>query len=122
MPCTTCDSLVNMQQKDMSLQNWSAQLETHKSNTYRIIKLDCCFENYLLLLSFKERTNLSRFWCGYYQLLANVNFFLSHDIPRYCTLCNKEELGDAFHYLMRDLEWRAKSLGVMAGIAKDEGI
>ena len=30
--------------------------------------------------------------------------------------------GDAFHYLMRDLEWRAKSLGVMAGIAKDEGI
>ena len=30
--------------------------------------------------------------------------------------------GDAFHYLMRDLEWRAKSLGLMAGITKTEGV
>jgi hypothetical protein len=84
----------------MWIQNWSAQVSTHTlCYTYKLFKSECNLEPYLLQLNFKERTDLSKFRCGFYKLPLYVNGFLNHETQAVCPLCNCAELSDEFHYL-----------------------
>jgi hypothetical protein len=78
----------------------TAQLSTHEfCRTYKLIKSECKLESYLLQLRFKERTDLTKFRCGFHKLPVHLNRFTGVVTQQLCPLCNHAEISDEFHYL-----------------------
>jgi hypothetical protein len=87
---------------DMYRQNWHS--ETYDSGhcvTYRALKNDCSFEQYLTTASKKDAVTLCRFRAGNSKIPVVTGRFTGiarHE--RLCRLCQLNELGDEFHYIM----------------------
>ena len=99
---------------DIFHQKWNMMLnDNSRCTNYRIFKDSLNAEDYLIKLDAKERICLSRYRC------RNIRLPISNESAnaQKCSLCNKEDLGDEFHYIM-DCEFfkteRLKLLGNLA--------
>ena len=85
----------------MYFQEWSAEMNTKKScEMYRVIKTDFGLENYLMQLSYYQRSSLSKFRCRYNRLPVtfgrDVNVLVDEML---CPFCENDVIGDEYHYL-----------------------
>ena len=72
-----------------------------KAVSYRLFKENCYFEEYLDLLSEKERNLLCKIRTTNHRLIIETGRWYNiekHD--RVCTLCNEGLLGDECHYIL----------------------
>ena len=86
---------------DLNIQEWHTKTaESFKGKNYKLFKNDQQFEAYLKILSRKSYTSLIKFRTGNHRLPVEVGRW--DGIPyteRKCTLCEKNDIGDEFHYL-----------------------
>ena len=67
---------------------------------YRIYKIELKLENYLLCLPKNLAIALCKFRCLNSNLpVEKGRFYGIERANRLCTLCNRQEIGDEFHYL-----------------------
>ncbi len=87
---------------DQGQQNWYASLfDSSKCLNYRMFKEILCFESYLNVLPTKLRNALIRFRCRNNKFPIELGSYLNIPrVERLCTLCNKNDLGDEFHYVL----------------------
>ena len=94
-PKATKDKIVN-RLNDLYIQEWVAKLQiSSKGRNYSIFKQNINLPRRVFIPIIKFRT------CNYKLPIETSRW---HDIPyneRKCTLCNQNELGDDFHYLMK---------------------
>ena len=94
-------SLVKQGLKDHFLQKWLQNVqENNVCLSYRLFKDRFGFEGYLTKLSFSARRSICRFRLSNHRLPIQQQRQLG--IPReerVCHLCDKNEIGDEFHYL-----------------------
>ena len=87
---------------DLNIQEWHTKTaESSKGKNYKLFKNDQQFEAYLKILSRKSYTSLIKFRTGNHRLPVEVGRW--EGIPyteRKCTLCEKNDIGDEFHYLL----------------------
>ena len=104
--CISVWSIVKIQiiqtLNDLNIQEWHTKTaESSKGNNYKLFKNDQQFEAYLKILSRKSYTSLIKFRTGNHRLPVEVGRW--EGIPyteRKCTLCEKNDIGDEFHYLL----------------------
>ena len=86
---------------DIYLQEWHAKLQnSSKGRAYNIFKQDLNFETYFNTLNKSSYIPLLKFRTSNYKLPIEIGRW--ENIPlneRKCTLCNKNDIGDDFHYL-----------------------
>ena len=89
--------------KDQYLQKWSSIVNTSsKCINYKYFKCNFKMEDYLLTLPNKLRIPLTKFRLRNHNLPIEKG--VHKNIPRpqkLCKLCNDEEVGDEFHYLLK---------------------
>jgi hypothetical protein len=87
---------------DMYYQNWHS--ETYNSGhcvTYRTLKSDPSFAQYLLTASKKDAITLCKFRAGNSKIPVVTGRFTGIERhERKCQLCSFNEIGDEFHYIM----------------------
>lgn len=87
--------------KDLNIQSWNWKLlESTKGRTYIIFKEDVSLENYLSALSRNIYLPLIKFRTTNHKLPVEKGRW--ENIPhkdRKCNLCDKNDIGDEFHYL-----------------------
>ena len=85
-------------------QTWSHEVNTKSScRTYKTFKKELNLEKYLLLLDSTDRINISKFRCRKTKIPVTILGYANRGIDyndRKCTLCNLEEIGDEFHYIL----------------------
>ena len=90
---------------DMFHQQWHSNISEMSSCTlYRMFKSECKLEKYLLNLNKPEQINLCKFRCRDTKLPVVVLGYSFQNIAysdRLCTLCNLNEVGDEYHYIMK---------------------
>ena len=88
--------------KDQFLQRWKSDVEnSSKSLCYRIYKTNFGYEKYLDLLNNKDRQILCKFRiCNHRFPIETGRWERVPREDRTCTLCNNNQIGDEFHYLM----------------------
>ena len=86
---------------DQFLQKWHNDI--HDCNTsiiYRMYKTEFKFEKYLTILPSNLKRKMTQFRLSSHKLpVQRLRYF---DVPRHerlCTLCDKQEMGDEYHYL-----------------------
>ena len=88
---------------DQFTQRWHSQLQlSSKGKNYGIFKEQICLEKYLTALPRSQYLNIYRIRTTNHRLPIEVGRW--HGIAlneRKCTLCNKNDLGDEYHYLLR---------------------
>lgn len=86
---------------DQSKQAWKSNIdESEKCLNYRLYKKDFCFEKYLNILPLPLSKYICKFRCLSHKLPTEKGRFLNVERnERICQVCNKNELGDEFHYL-----------------------
>ena len=80
---------------------FSNMRNSSKASNYMLFKENCDFEDYLDILSDKERITLCKFRTTNHRLIIETGRW--HNIDRddrICTLCNAGLIGDEFHYLL----------------------
>ena len=80
---------------------FSNMRNSSKASNYMLFKENCDFEDYLDILSDKERITLCKFRTTNQRLIIETGRW--HNIDRddrICTLCNAGLIGDEFHYLL----------------------
>ena len=89
------------------MQEWQSQVDTMSSCiTYRTIKP--CFkqEKYLMLPNIADRINICKFRCRNIKIPVVAQGYTNRNIPaiayedRLCDLCDRNELGDEYHYIL----------------------
>ena len=87
---------------DLSIQEWNAKLsESSKGRNYNVFKEQIEFESYLRLLPRQLYIPLIKFRTSNHRLPVEVGRWNgTHYTDRKCTLCDKNDLGDEFHYLL----------------------
>ena len=94
-------SLVNTRLKDQFQQNWHNTVEsTSKCLNYRIYKESLEIEKYFSILPLDLSLMFCKFRCMGHKMPIEIGRYM--DIERnlrYCHLCDKDLLGDEFHYL-----------------------
>lgn len=92
----------NQKLKDQFLQKWYSDINnSSKGITYRIFKTMFVCEKYLNTLSRKFRNILVKFRTSNHRLPIEVgrwNNLQRHE--RICNLCNNNQIGDEYHYLL----------------------
>ena len=87
---------------DLNMQEWHAKtIESSKGRNYKVFKDDQQFEPYLRILPRKAYIPLIKFRTGNHRLPVETGRW--EDLPyseRKCTLCEKNDIGDEFHYLL----------------------
>ena len=87
---------------DMHQQNWHS--ETHNSGhcvTYRILKNELSLEQYLITVDKKSAITLCKFRAGNSKIpIVTGRFTGTERHNRICNLCQLNEIGDEFHYIM----------------------
>ena len=94
-------AIVKQRLQDQFLQRWGQEVyENAICLNYRIYKDEFMFENYLTILSPRQRTILLRFRTSNHRLPIQIlrQFGVDRE-RRVCTLCNTNDIGDEFHYL-----------------------
>ena len=86
---------------DQFKQAWKSNIdESEKCLNYRLYKKDFCFEKYLNILPLPLSKYFCKFRCLSHKLPIEKGRFLNIERNEcICQLCNKNELGDEFHYL-----------------------
>ena len=86
---------------DSYVEYWKLQIfNAPKCTNYRMYKSEFGLEKYFTILPPNLMYNMCKFRCGSHKLPIEMGRFFSIDrSERICDLCNKEELGDEFHYL-----------------------
>ena len=86
---------------DQFIQCWKAEIfESSKGLSYRIFKTEWKFEEYLDLLEKKDRMTFCKFRTTNHKLPIEIGRWYSvNRNDRKCLLCNKNDLGDEFHYI-----------------------
>ena len=86
---------------DLYIQEWDTKvISSSKGKTYSIFKNDINFENYLIKLNKKHWSTLLKFRLSNHRLPVETG--RRDNIPleeRKCNLCEKNDIGDEFHYL-----------------------
>ena len=94
--------IVKQKLRDQFLQSWSEQLNTsNMCMNYRIFKTEFRFEKYLLSLPHALRKVMIKFRICNNNLPVNRSRYFN--IPRkdrVCTLCDCNDIGDEYHYLL----------------------
>ena len=94
---------VKLRLKDQYLQSWTAETEGLSYCTiYRLFKNQFGVEKYLCNLSVNDRITLTKFRTS--NIAIPINSMRFNNIARKdrkCELCNANEIGDEFHYLMK---------------------
>ncbi|MEW8547989.1 MAG: hypothetical protein AB2693_31170, partial [Candidatus Thiodiazotropha sp.] len=87
---------------DQFLQNWRANLcNSSKGKHYNIYKDNIEMERYFVLLPKHLYLNMVRFRTANHKLPIETGRWNNIDIAdRKCTLCQKNAIGDEFHYLL----------------------
>lgn len=87
--------------RDQFIQSWNSNIqESNKCLNYRIYKSDFVFEEYFKVLPANLAIVLCKFRCTNHKLPIEKGRFYNIDRPlRLCNLCDKNELGDEYHYL-----------------------
>ena len=76
--------------------------ESEKCLNYRLYKKEFCFENYFKIWPLPLSKYICKFRCLSHKLPIEKGRFLNIERnERICLLCNKNELGDEFHYLFK---------------------
>jgi len=84
--------------EDIYKQRWVQQVNVNSQCTnYRMFKNKMETECYLYKLEFIHRVNLAKFRCRSNNLPVVASRF--HDVSPKCSFCNKNEVGDEFHYV-----------------------
>ena len=85
-------------------QTWLHEVDTKSScRTYKTFKKELNLEKYLLVLDSTDRINISKFRCRKTKIPVTILGYANRGIDyndRKCTLCNLEEIGDEFHYIL----------------------
>ena len=92
---------------DIYIQEWQSQVDTMSSCiTYRSIKPYFKQEKYLMLPNIADRINICRFRCRNTKIPVVTQGYTNRNNPtiayedRICDLCDKNELGDEYHYIL----------------------
>ena len=87
--------------KDQFRQEWHNEVvNSSKCINYRIFKTDLSLEKYLLELPVKLRKLFTKFRCRNLNLPIETGARLQIERRnRLCSLCNRNEVGDEFHYV-----------------------
>ncbi|MEW8548531.1 MAG: reverse transcriptase family protein [Candidatus Thiodiazotropha sp.] len=95
-------NLVKINLKDQYIQNWHSQLQnSSKGKNYNLFKNDIGLESYITILHGSSLFNMFRFRTSNHNLPVETgrweNIILA---DRKCQLCQKNDIGDEFHYLL----------------------
>ena len=86
---------------DIFKQDWNSQMQNNRHcSNYRIFKDVLQFEPYLCSLNDTDRINLCQFRCRSTKLPISTSFVYNVD-NEMCKLCELNETGDEFHYIMK---------------------
>ena len=88
---------------DQFLQSWNSQLHnSSKGRNYSLFKNDLKQEKYIINLDGSLLYTMVRFRTANHKLPIETGRWNNIDLPeRKCELCNKNDLGDEYHYLLR---------------------
>ena len=88
--------------KDLVIQDWYAKLnQSSKGRTYSLFKENVDFESYLTTLPKRFYIPLIKFRTANFKLPIETGRWENVNIEdRKCMLCDKNDLGDDFHYLL----------------------
>jgi len=104
--------LVKQRIQDQFIQSWRHDVhETNVSLTYRLFKQNFNFENYLTILPLSKSKILLKFRLSSHKL--PIQRLRYSNVPlneRICNICDRNELGDEFHYLFNCSFHHLKSL------------
>ena len=99
--CTldVCKNIIFRRIDDIALNRWYTYLSVSSLCTlYRQFKQKLCFEKYLLIPNSRERILLTKYRCTNSKLpIYKHIYFYDSDI---CTLCNLNNKGDEYHYIL----------------------
>ena len=92
---------------DIYIQDWQSKVDRMSSCiTYRSIKPYFKQEKYLMLPNIADRINICRFRCRNSKIPVVIHGYTNRNNPtiayedRICDLCDKNELGDEYHYIL----------------------
>ena len=87
---------------DLFIQEWNAKTsQSSKGRNYNIFKENKEFESYLKLISKQLYSPLIKFRSSNHKLPVEVGRWKNTlYAERKCSLCNKNNIGDEFHYLL----------------------
>ena len=90
---------------DVYNNKWHNEISVKSScKVYRLIKENLKIEKYLTLLDCSDRITISKFRCRNSKIPAVIQGYHNVAIPyeeRMCPLCDMNEIGDEFHYIMQ---------------------
>lgn len=95
-------NLINVRIKDQFLATWQSKVfESQNCTNYRLFKLGFTSEKYLKKLPTFLAINMLRFRCRNTKLpVVSHNFDRVLESPK-CSLCNANEIGDEFHFILK---------------------
>ena len=87
---------------DLFIQEWNAKMsQSSKGRNYHIFKENIELESYLKLIPKQLYIPLKKFRTSNHKLLIEVDRWKNTlYAERKCSLCNKNDIGDEFHYLL----------------------
>ena len=96
-------SIVKLRLGDQFKQKWAQEIhDSGKCMNYRLFKVEFGLEPYLLELSPVVRKSMTRFRCRNHRLpVESARHVISERLCRVCTMCDSQEMGDEFHYLLK---------------------
>ena len=88
---------------DQFRQKWKSDIDNSpKALCYRLFKENLEFEEYLDLLSDKDKITFCRFRTGNHRLPIETGRWQGTERRNcFCELCNCEDIGDEFHYILK---------------------
>lgn len=94
-------SSIEVKMKDMERQIRHAEVERNVlCSNYKMMKDEHRQEKYIVELDTPERIILSKFRCGTHKLPVATERFSRQENFHPCTLCNSNEVGDEYHYVL----------------------
>ena len=89
--------------KDLYLQEWYAKLDSSsKGRDYGIYKSDISIESYFMTLNQNAYLHMVKFRTANFKLPIETGRWENVPInERKCLLCDTNDIGDSFHYLLR---------------------
>ena len=102
IPHSNICSISKQNLRDQFLQCWGSKLDhSLKGMNYRIFKSDIQIEQYFLKLPMNSYLNLAKIRTGNHRFPCECGRWQGIDLSeRKCPLCNLQEIGDEYHYLL----------------------
>ena len=101
IPTPSLKTVIDNRLRDTLIQEWHCMLENNKlCLNYKLFKETYEIEHYLKISDDRIRYSLSRFRSGSHFLPISNQRYRIIDERNNCPLCDMNELGDEYHYLM----------------------